>query len=62
MLGQGDSAQSKTIMCFDKLPKADVLFIELRTGKTKPADFALWRANAQRPWNALPPKAYLGGI
>jgi hypothetical protein len=66
MLG---SRQSKVIMSFDRLPKADVMLIEIRTGGSgaagqpkQTADFAMWRANAQKPWSALPPQAYLGGV
>jgi hypothetical protein len=62
MLG---SRQSKVIMSFDRLPKADVMLIEVRTGGSggnspKNAEFSMWRASAQKPWSALPPKAYLG--
>jgi hypothetical protein len=62
MLG---SRQSKVIMSFDRLPKADVMLIEVRTGGSgskslKTAEFSLWRASAQKPWSALPPQAHLG--
>lgn len=66
MLG---SRQSKVIMSFDRLPKADMMLIEVRTdgsgggGIPKPnAEFSMWRANAQNPWSALPPQAYLGAV
>jgi hypothetical protein len=50
------------VMKFDSRPKADVMLIEVRTGKTKVPDFAMWRADAQKPWSELPPQAYLGAV